>query len=119
MLKPEMPNGTTITIEVPSFKPHSLVIKIDMSAATKVRDMGQSSVVDNGGIDLNAKNMEMDVAKDGRGVEMTFDPAMVAEFRRGDFTGVEGVILNIVPIANPLLLLGLEASPADKQLAKG
>ncbi len=87
-----------------------------------VADSGQNAppvVKRQGGIDLNAKKMDMDVTKDGRGVEMTFDPAMVAEFKRWDFTGVEGVILNIVPIANPLLLLGLEANPADKQSAKG
>ena len=64
------------------------------------------NVVD-GGIDLNAKKMDLDVAKDGKGVEMKFDPAMVAEFRKGDFTGVEGVVLKIVPIENPLALLGL------------
>ena len=63
-------------------------------------------VVD-GGIDLNVKKMDLDVAKDGKGVEMNFDPAMVAEFRKGNFTGVEGIILKIVPIENPLALLGL------------
>ncbi len=59
------------------------------------------------------------MAKDGKGVEMQFEPAMVAEFRKGNFTGVEGVILNIVPIASPLFLLGLEANPTGDQLAKG
>ena len=72
-----------------------------------------------GGIDLNAKKMDLDVAKDGNGVEMQFDPAMVAEFQKGDFTGVEGVILNIIPIASPLPLLGLEANPEENLLAKG
>ena len=72
-----------------------------------------------GGIDLNAKKMGLDVTKDGKGVDMKFDPAMAAEFQKGDFTGVEGIILNIVPIASPLLLLGLEANPAEKPLAKG
>ncbi len=78
----------------------------------------KANVVD-GGIDLNAKKMDLDVAKDGKGVAMNFDPAMVAEFRKGNFTGVEGIILKIVPIANPLLLLGLESSPTGSQLAKG
>ncbi|MFH0753124.1 MAG: hypothetical protein V2A70_00995 [Candidatus Omnitrophota bacterium] len=63
-----------------------------------------------GGIDLNANNMGLDVAKDGKGVQMPFDPAMVAEFRQGDFSGVEGIILRIVPIESPLPLLGLERS---------
>ncbi|MEI8011843.1 MAG: hypothetical protein WCI27_05095 [Candidatus Omnitrophota bacterium] len=64
-----------------------------------------------GGIDLNAMNMDLDVARDGKGVTMTFDPAMVAAFQKGNFTGVEGVILRIVPIANPLSLLGMDAGP--------
>ncbi len=67
-----------------------------------------------GGIDLNSKNMSLDVAKDGQGIEMKFDPAMVAEFQKGNFTGVEGVILRIVPIQSPLLILGLETNQEDK-----
>ena len=56
----------------------------------------------NGGIDLNAKNMGLDVAKDGKGIEMKLDPAMVVDFQRGDFSGVVPVILQIIPIQNPL-----------------
>jgi len=72
-----------------------------------------------GGIDLNAKNMGLDVTKDGKGIEMKFDPAMVAEFQSGNFAGVEGIILRIVPIASPLPILGLETSPVEGALAKG
>ncbi len=72
-----------------------------------------------GGIDLNAGKMSLDVVRDGKGVEMPFDPAMVAEFQKGNFTGVEGIILKIVPIESPLPLLGMEAGPAEKLLAKG
>ncbi|NTV29284.1 MAG: hypothetical protein HGA80_04300 [Candidatus Omnitrophica bacterium] len=73
----------------------------------------------NGGIDLNAKNMGLDVAKDGKGIEMKFDPAMVAEFQKGNFAGVEGIILRIVPIQSPLPILGLETSRTEGALAKG
>lgn len=72
-----------------------------------------------GGIDLNAKNMGLDIAKDGKGIQMKFDPAMVAEFQKGNFSGVEGIILRIVPIQSPLPMLGLETSPAEGALAKG
>ncbi len=72
-----------------------------------------------GGIDFNAKNMGLDVTKDGKGIEMKFDPAMVAEFQNGNFAGVEGVILRIVPIQSPLPMLGLEAVPVEGALAKG
>jgi hypothetical protein len=72
-----------------------------------------------GGIDLNAKNMGLDIAKDGKGIQMKFDPAMVAEFQKGNFAGVEGIILRIVPIQSPLPILGLETVPAQGVLAKG
>jgi hypothetical protein len=72
-----------------------------------------------GGIDLNAQKMGLDVEKQGQGVEMNFDPAMIEEFKRGDFTGVEGVILRIVPLKSALPMLGLEdtASSTDKHAA--
>lgn len=69
-----------------------------------------ASIAAPGGIDLNAKNMEMDLAKEGKGVEMKLDPAMLAEFQQGNFTGVKGVILSIVAIQNPLAMLGLETN---------
>ena len=53
----------------------------------------------NGGIDLNGKKMGLDVVRDDKGVEMKIDPAMIAEFQKGDFTGVEGVILKITPFS--------------------
>jgi len=53
-----------------------------------------------GGIDLTPRNMAMDITKEGKGIEMTLDPAMLAEFQKGNFTGVQGIILRIVPIQN-------------------
>jgi hypothetical protein len=61
-----------------------------------------------GGIDLNARNMGLDIAKEGRGIDMTFDPALIAEFQRGDFSGIEPVIVRIVPISSALPVLGLD-----------
>ncbi len=63
-----------------------------------------------GGIDLNAKNMGLDVTKDGNGVEIKFDPAMVAEFQQGDFSGIVPVIIRITPIDNVLPILGLQVN---------
>lgn len=71
-----------------------------------------------GGIDLNSKNMGLDVAKDGQGIEMKFDPAMVAEFQKGNFTGVQGIILRIVPIESPLPIFGFEMPVMGGKLAK-
>ncbi|MEI8011833.1 MAG: hypothetical protein WCI27_05045, partial [Candidatus Omnitrophota bacterium] len=60
-----------------------------------------------GGIDINSNNMTLDVAREGAGVAMTLDPAMVARFERGDFSGVVPVILKVTPISSPMLLLGM------------
>ena len=71
------------------------------------------ALLSKGGIDLNADKMILDVDKSSTGVDIKFDPAMVAEFEAGDFTGVVPVILQIVPLASPLPLLGME--PAGKE----
>jgi hypothetical protein len=74
-------------------------------------DVARPNVLNvNGGIDLDAKKLDLDVARSGgKGVEMRFDPAMLEDFRRGDFTGLTPVILNITPIVHPAAWLGLEA----------
>jgi hypothetical protein len=65
------------------------------------------SLPNNGGIDLSAKNMALDV--NGPGIVMNFNPVMMTRFRKGDFTGVEGVIIKITPVTSPLSALGMEA----------
>ncbi|MBF0619902.1 MAG: hypothetical protein HQL19_07025 [Candidatus Omnitrophica bacterium] len=88
-----------------------------LGETTLLRDAAMSGA--NGGIDLNAKNMGLDVRKEGRGIEMKFEPDMVAEFQKGNFAGVEGIIFRIVPIQSPLPILGLETTSAEGILAKG
>jgi hypothetical protein len=68
-----------------------------------------------GGIDMNAGNMTMN--EQGQKVDMQFDPAMVEEFRRGDFSGVRPVILNITPITNIRPFLGLAPEAVGTPLA--
>ncbi len=60
-----------------------------------------------GGIDLDAKNMGLDIMKEGNGIKISFDPVLIAEFERGDFSGVIPIIINITPLSSPLTLLGL------------
>ncbi|MBF0595430.1 MAG: hypothetical protein HQL22_10765, partial [Candidatus Omnitrophica bacterium] len=72
-------------------------------------DPGQAMKVP-GGIDLNANTMGLDRDHVGKGIDLTLDSAMVAEFRQGNFTGVEGVILKIVPFSVSRSLLGLVTS---------
>jgi hypothetical protein len=42
---------------------------------------------------------------------MKFDPEMLAEFQKGNYAGIEGVILRIVPLQSPLSILGFESVP--------
>ena len=65
----------------------------------------------NGGIDLNASKIYMQ--KTGSGIEIKFDPAMIARFKMGNFDGIVPVITGITPIANIYPLLGLK-EPAGK-----
>ena len=62
---------------------------------------------DVGGIDLNRANMQMNINKEGAGVQMQFDRAMVERIKREGFDGLEFKIESIVPIANLPQLLGL------------
>jgi hypothetical protein len=64
---------------------------------------------------MNAGNMTMN--EQGQKVDMQFDPAMVEEFRRGDFSGVRPVILNITPITNIRPFLGLAPEAVGTPLA--
>ena len=78
-------------------------------------DKAQTST---GGIELNAKKMGVDVAKDGKGIEIKYDAAMIAEFQRGNFTGVVPVIMGIQAISSALLILGLSPRKEDEERQK-
>ena len=58
-----------------------------------------------GGIDLTSRHLNMESS--GQKINITFDPAMIAQFKRGDFSGVRIQILDVVPI-NLMPLLGLK-----------
>ncbi|MBF0489693.1 MAG: hypothetical protein HQL15_03625 [Candidatus Omnitrophica bacterium] len=60
-----------------------------------------------GGIDLDRSKMQMNIQKQGEGVQMKFDQAMVARIKQEGFEGLEFKIESIVPVANLLLLLGV------------
>jgi hypothetical protein len=61
-----------------------------------------------GGIDLNARNLDLNIIKDGRGVEVKFSPIIAAELQGGDFSGIVPVIIRITPITSPLPVLGIK-----------
>ncbi|MBF0522632.1 MAG: hypothetical protein HQL24_06210 [Candidatus Omnitrophica bacterium] len=97
----------TLTITNPRFLRKQMPADSDAAMSANMKNPG--------GIDLNAKNLQMNISKDGKGVEFKFDPKMVEQFKRGDFTGVVPVIIRITPISSPFPLLGLEI-PEEKAI---
>ena len=81
------------------------IIPDAMDSLDKAQKMPVAKV--DGGIDINGKNLTLDVTREGKGIEMKLDPVIVARFERGDFTGVVPVILKVTPLASPLPLLGM------------
>ena len=59
-----------------------------------------------GGIDLNTSKIQM--SRQGSGMQVQFDPAMVAEFEQGHFDGIKPVITGIKRIGNIYPFLGLK-----------
>jgi len=53
----------------------------------------------------------------GEKLNITFDPAMIASFKRGDFSGVKIQILDVVPISL-MPLLGLKEDEESGQSAR-
>jgi hypothetical protein len=80
------------------FRKDGLLRQNDQAMSGKILSSSKQTT-DPGGIDLNALNMDLDV--NGQSVHMRFNPAMIANFRRGDFSGVRPVIIRIRSIPNP------------------
>jgi len=76
-------------------------------AASQV-DNAQTAKETRGGIDFNAENLPMDVSGDA--IDIRFDQSMIAQFKRGDFTGVRPVILSVTPLSSVLPLLGIPSA---------
>jgi 3-phosphoglycerate kinase len=72
--------------------------------AVHMLDAAQSSALErHGGIDLNGRHLQMDVSGDSP--RLHFDPSMIAQFERGDFSGVRPQIISIRPILDVRSLL--------------
>ena len=68
-----------------------------------------------GGIDLN----QINVKRNGRTINVKFDPSQINELTRGGFKGFMPVIINIIPIQSPLTLLGVNpVKESEAALAK-
>ncbi|MBI3602766.1 MAG: hypothetical protein HY209_07745 [Candidatus Omnitrophica bacterium] len=69
-----------------------------------------------GGIDLNTSSgMQWKISKDGKGVEMNIDPAMIERFKREGINSLSPVIFRITPITSVWPLVGME--PPKKEPA--
>ena len=69
----------------------------------------KSAVFEKGGIDLNTSNgMLWKITKNGRGVEMDVDPAMIARVKREGIDGLSPVIYSVTPISSIWPLVGLK-----------
>ena len=88
------------------------IVKEKRSNPSSVKRKVPSQIVENknaamnGGIDLNAVNIDMQ--RQGSGVDIKFDQAMIQQFKLGNFDGIEPIITQITPIANIYPLVGLK-----------
>ncbi|MBF0489751.1 MAG: hypothetical protein HQL15_03925 [Candidatus Omnitrophica bacterium] len=87
-----------------------------MKDKAAVSSVAKSPELIQGGIDLNAKNLLMDV--DGQTISLKFDAAMLAQFQKGNFSGVHPVIIKIAPIPSILPMMGFVSRKEDEILAK-
>ncbi|MBF0532608.1 MAG: hypothetical protein HQL23_05855, partial [Candidatus Omnitrophica bacterium] len=68
-----------------------------VSAPTR-KDAAASPALTPGGLDLNGNKMGLDVVKEGKGIEFKASSAIAEQLRSGNFTGLQGIILQIIPI---------------------
>jgi hypothetical protein len=84
----------------------------DMVKATSTTSGGDAASLSQdrtkGGIDLNTENMTWDISKDGNGVEMTVDPALIERIRHIGIESLTPVIFRITPVVSVWPLLGLQ-----------
>ncbi len=85
-------------------KAREFVKKVKERVKSAIKSQFDRAQITPGGIDLNSGNLNMQ--SQGQKVSITFDPAMIAQFRRGDFSGVRIQILDVVPV-NLISLLAL------------
>ncbi|MBF0478896.1 MAG: hypothetical protein HQL26_05395 [Candidatus Omnitrophica bacterium] len=96
---PNRPTDKTLKLLTTDILFHGKMIDAAMAAKAEIKQI-------NGGIDLNSKNMSIDITNpltiSGSKPLIKFDPGMIAEFEAGDFSGVTFKIISIIPIQNTL-----------------
>jgi acyl carrier protein len=99
--------------EFKSIKILNTLKEIERVSKRKSKDAAQVT----GGIDLDRAKMQMNVGKQGSGVQMQFDTAMIQKIKQEGFDGVEFKINSIVPVSLPLIL-GLRKEEEELCFAK-
>ena len=72
-----------------------------------------------GGIDLNTGGMNWSVRKDGTGVEMKVDPAMIERIKREGIDSLTPVIFRVTPVVSIWPLVGLEPPKRQEERLAG
>jgi hypothetical protein len=70
-----------------------------------------------GGIDLSMSNVNWIISKDGNGVEMNIDSAMIKRIKRDGIDSLTPVIFRITPIQSIWPIIGLEPPKQEERLA--
>ena len=60
-----------------------------------------------GGIDLNAKTMSLDISRTAASAAIRMDQSAFDGFEDNLFSGLQGIIIRIVPVENPAVFLGV------------
>ena len=105
-------NKASVLIENISDK-ELLLSPQDAAMFAGLRPVSNSPV---GGIDLNAKNLTTTLS--GEKIDIRFDPALIEQFKQGNFNGLHPVIIRFTPIANIYPLLGLKEEEVTAKSAK-
>ncbi len=102
--------------DVPSYTPIEVAGRISgkVDSASKDNTVSEKKFI-KGGIDLDTAAMKWIVRKDGQGVEVKVDPAMVQRILTEGVNSLSPVIIKIEPVMNIRPLLGLEQSKGALQ----
>jgi hypothetical protein len=121
LLKPSMSNGVSARFTTKEFDGR-LTLTAELNNANNNSDKTASSPVNNketsvqppGGIDFNPRWLEMEIRRDGNGVPLPIESQPIEQFRM-QIQGVIPVIINITPVTNLPMLLGIATPDLPKQ----
>jgi hypothetical protein len=92
-------------------------LKADGAGLAAKTDKAALATIINGGIDLNTSSgMQWKVSKDGNGVEMDVDPAMIERMKRDGVNWLSPVIFKMTPVTSIWPLVGLKAPVTEGSL---